>query len=270
MAFIEREGFGGTAGSAESPTFAQRGVRDRPDRDPTLESTGAVDDRLAVPDPQNLPWRMVCALTISGQVGGRMPGTGFLAGPRTVVTAGHCVFDPTTLQGSAKTIVVTPGLNGSAQPFGQVKATRFRTLKQWIETADPDFDIGAITLDSDLGRLAGFFTTAALDGADLQSRLAHVSGYPESPGGGLQQFHHRNRIVTATERRLFYETDTSEGQSGAPVWILETDGGTPKVVGVHTYGFEKSPPGLPPSNSATLINAEILAQIAEWVQADSV
>ena len=264
MAARERPGFRGTARSAPSPTFLERGVHDVV----ALESTGSQDDRVSVPDPENAPWRMVCALTITGQVGGRVPGTGWLAGPRTVITAGHCVFDEATLEGLAQSIMVTPGLSGGTRPFGAVTATRFRTLPEWRASADPDFDLGAISLDESLGSRVGFFTAAALTGAELEKRLAHLSGYPEFPGNGLQQFHHRNRILAATDRRLFYATDSSQGQSGAPVWVLESDGGTPRVVGVHTYGFERTPPGMPESNSGTLINGAILDQIAAWVEED--
>jgi glutamyl endopeptidase len=261
----ERPGFAGSGPDTVSPTFRRRGVRERPD----AESTGPKDDREPVNDTHNRPWRMVCALTITGQSGGTVPGTGWLVGPRTVITAGHCLFDPVKLDGAAVSVRVTPGMNGGAMPFGQFSASRFRTLPSWEASGDPDFDLGAMRLEASPGNAVGFFAMAALAAADLESKLAHVSGYPHLGGSNVRQFHHRNRIVTASRRRLFYETDTSEGQSGAPVWILEADGGTPKVVGVHTYGFDKSPPGLPPSNSATLVTTEVLAQIERWVEEDA-
>jgi glutamyl endopeptidase len=260
-------GFRGTAPSAVSPTFQERGLVDRP-AGPLAESAIGADDRVPVSDPENLPWRVVCALRITGQTGSVIPGTGWLAGPRTVITAGHCVFDRIALAGFAHQIVVTPGLNSGVAPFGQVTATKFKTLQQWADSADPEFDIGGITLDTDLGTLVGFFSAAARQPSELESRLAHVAGYPQDPGAGVRQFHHFNRIVSGTNRRLFYETDTSRGQSGAPVWVLESNGGTPLVVGVHTYGVEKTPPELPPCNSATLINDSLVAQIAAWVEED--
>lgn len=266
MAADHTPGDRGTAPSAPSPTFQERGVRDRPDGG--LESVIGNDDRVRVPDPQNLPWRMVCALTIVAQNGGTVPGTGWLAGPRTIITAGHCVFDPATLLGFATSILVTPGRNGGSMPFGQVAATRFRTLQPWIDSADPNFDIGAISLDTSLGNQVGFFSAAARPASQLQTRLAHISGYPENPGSGVEQFHHRNRITSIASQRLFYDVDTSEGQSGAPVWVLDVDGGPPIVVGVHTYGNEKTPPDLQPANSATLVNPAILAQIKAWIAED--
>ena len=76
-------GYQGTAPSAPSPTFQERGTRDRPVV--ALESVLGPDDRVQVPDPENAPWRMVCALTIVSRNGGTQPGTGWLAGPRTVM-----------------------------------------------------------------------------------------------------------------------------------------------------------------------------------------
>jgi len=267
MAADRTPGFQGTAPTAPSPTFQARGTRDRPLV--ALESVIGTDDRVEVPDPQNAPWRMVCALNIVAQNGGTLPGTGWLAGPRTVITAGHCVFDPATLLGFALSIDVTPGRNGASMPFGQVTATRFRTLQPWFDSQDPDFDIGAISLDTNLGNQVGFFPAEARPAGELQEHLAHISGYPRNPGHGVAQFHHRNRITSLTDRRLFYDVDTSEGQSGAPVWVLDVDGGSPIVVGVHTYGDERTPPALQPANSATLVNPAILAQIRAWIAEDS-
>jgi len=261
-------GFPGTLPSAPSETFQRRGVRERAEIG--IESLIGEDDRETVEDSHTLPWRMVCALAITGQSGGQIPGTGWFAGPRTIITAGHCVFDEATLLGFALRIVATPGLNGGTRPFGEVTATRFRTLQQWKSNADPDFDIGAISLDTSLGNQVGFFAAASRPASELTLRLANVSGYPESPGNGVRQLHSRNRILGATSRRLVYETDTTRGQSGAPVWIVDVDGGEPFVVGVHTYGTERTPEGFAPANSGTLINAAILQQIRDWVAEDGV
>jgi V8-like Glu-specific endopeptidase len=213
---------------------------------------------------------MVCELTIFGQTGGRITGTGWLAGPRTIITAGHCVFDRQTLLGFALSVVATPGRNEGTFPFRQINSIGVKTLQQWIDTSDVEFDIGAITLEEPIGNETGFFAAAARPADQLRTRLANVSGYPLSPGGGIQQFHSRNRINALTARRLFYEVDTSEGQSGAPVWILDVDAGEPIVVGVHTYNNDRTPPAFQPANSATLITPAILDQIRQWVAEDSV
>jgi V8-like Glu-specific endopeptidase len=211
---------------------------------------------------------MVCALQITGQNGLTVPGTGWLVGPRTVITAGHCVFDGPNLGGFAASIAVTPGRHGATGPVNTIPAVHFRTIQPWIDTASPDFDIGGITLASDVGSQLGFFGAAVRSAEQLKHHFAHVSGYPKDRGGGAVQFHDRQPVTGTTPRRLFYAADTSLGQSGAPVWIVDVAGGTPLVVGIHTYGIERTPANLQPANSATLITAEVLGHIQEWLELD--
>ena len=77
----------------------------------------------------------------------------------------------------------------------------------------------------------GWFAVAALPPAELQGYLVNVSGYPGDRGMGTEQYHHKNRVLRVTERRVFYDVDTFGGQSGAPVWIHETDTAPPLAVG---------------------------------------
>jgi V8-like Glu-specific endopeptidase len=83
-----------------------------------LESViGDVDDRTRILETKLTPWRQICALDIEGKNGARFIGTGWLAGPRTVVTAGHCVHHP-DLGGWAERITVSPARGGGGHPSG--------------------------------------------------------------------------------------------------------------------------------------------------------
>ena len=50
------------------------------------------DDRIRVGATNKNPWRWICSLRITAKDGSRWIGTGWLAGPRTVITAGHVVY----------------------------------------------------------------------------------------------------------------------------------------------------------------------------------
>lgn len=244
----------------------QRRAIPRPDALETVIPDGS--DREAVDDAAAFPWRMVCALTIEAPNGLTAHGTGWLAGPRTVITAGHCLFHPTDLGGLATSVTVAPGLRPDGATFGPFEGANFRVLPQWLNAMNVEFDVGALTLNTDVGTDAGFFASAVRSASDLEPLFAHVSGYPLDLGGGTRQFHHRHRVRTARGRRLFYTVDTNQGQRGAPVWIVDSDAGPPLVVGIHTYGDDQTPPDLKPSNSATLVTPEVQAQIAAWVAED--
>ncbi|UPJ49335.1 hypothetical protein IVB30_41460 [Bradyrhizobium sp. 200] len=56
-----------------------------------LESIIGEDERVRILDTDLMPWCMICNLRIEGPRGAAV-GTGWLVGPRTLLTAGHCVY----------------------------------------------------------------------------------------------------------------------------------------------------------------------------------
>ena len=227
------------------------------------------DERTHVEDTAASPWRMVCHLQIEGPFGSAT-GTGWFAGPRTVVTAGHCVFDRDGLGGMATSIRVSPGMSdGDTAVFGSYVATRFVTTDAWRMQQNLGSDIGAIQLDAvpgqpDPGSVVGWFGIASPPDRQLRDTMVNISGYPARIP--KQQWHARNRITHVTPQRLFYEVDTSVGQSGGPAYVVDRPGGMPMVVGIHAHGVENMPDGLGASaNSAPRITTETMRLIQDWV-----
>jgi V8-like Glu-specific endopeptidase len=68
------------------------------------------DDRVQITNTTAYPWRTICSLIITARDGSRWIGTGWLVGPRTVITAGHCVYMHKR-GGWARSIEVIPGRN---------------------------------------------------------------------------------------------------------------------------------------------------------------
>lgn len=234
-----------------------------------LETVIGIDERTRILDTDLDPWRMICALRMRGGNGAGAIGTGWLIGPKTVLTAGHCVYSTQFFGGWASTIEVIPGCNGNEEPFGKVTSTRFTSVDRWVNSEDPDFDMGCIHLDTAIGSTLGWFALAAMTPDQLEGYLVNVSGYPADRGMGKEQYHHRNRILRVSERRIFYDVDTFGGQSGAPVWVHETETSPPLAVGIHAYGTGGTPTtwGII-ANSAPRIIPEVLAQLEAWVGQD--
>lgn len=266
-------GSGGTATKEPSRSLHYLGASGKSGSiRPPFESVIGQDERVRILDTELFPWRMICALRMKGSGGAVAIGTGWFIGPRTVLTAGHCVFSSHFFGGWASTIEVIPGLNGKgadARPYGSVSSTRFSSVDRWVNQEDADFDIGCIHLDEPKGDEVGWFAVGVLPAEELQHYLVNVSGYPGDRGDGNEQYHHRNRILQVSERRVFYEVDTYGGQSGAPVWIHEQEGAPPLAIGIHAYGIGGTPANLGiTANSAPRIIPEVLEQLTAWVNQD--
>ncbi len=214
------------------------------------------DDRLALSDTVSVPWRRTCALRIRTRTGRSLAGTGWFIGPHTVMTAGHCVFIHDE-GGWAESIEVIPALNGAERPFGSVFSSRFRAVAQWTDHENLDADYAAIILDTPLGNQTGWFAFSALDKQKLRSAEANLSGYPSDRDGATRQYFHARRIMSASSTRIFYDIDSSRGQSGACVWVLHE--GMRVAVGIHTRGDVTV-------NFGMRINEEVFNNMALWKQ----
>ncbi len=218
------------------------------------------DDRIRVRNTEAFPWCMICSLKIFGVDGNVWFGTGWIAGPQTVITAGHCVYHQHNLGGWAERVVVVPAQDDDEQPFGTFESHSFSTTKAWKEAAEASRDIAAIHLAEPLPEELGHFAFSDMPDQKLNNQRVNTSGYPRNKGGGNQMWHGRDRICQVFLEEIYYETDTEKGQSGAPVYLLQSDK-TPLVVGIHAYGLRPNTGG----NSATRINAQVFALLRHWV-----
>lgn len=217
--------------------------------------TADSDERAQITETEAYPWRCVCALTITAADGSRWLGSGWLAGPRTVITAGHCLYMPAR-GGWVRQIEVVPGRNGSQQPYGACVATSFRSVRGWTRKQHWGYDYGAIILPVDraFGNLLGHLGYLNLSDHDLRDLPVNIAGYPnDKPRGTLWYGAHQFELITA--RTLEYTVTTLGGESGAPVWQLKA--GQRYVVGIHTNGDLAG-------NSAVRLSAPVFANINAW------
>jgi glutamyl endopeptidase len=219
-----------------------------------VEVVIGADDRTQITATTQVPWRWVCSLLITAGDGTRWIGTGWLVAPRTVITAGHCVF-MSTHGGWVRSIDVIPGRNGATEPFGRCRGASFRSVTGWTQQGHRNYDYGAIILPRDcgFGRL-GAFGFAALSDSALKSLRLNLSGYPGDKPAGTQWFHART-TQAVTARTIEYDIDTAGGQSGAPVWRFQD--GARHAVGIHTNGALSG-------NSATRIVPPVFNNLNAW------
>ena len=217
------------------------------------ESVCGRDDRVRIRSTTRIPWRLCCQLVITRRDGARSRCTGWFIGPRTVMTAGHCVFSHGA-GGWARKIEVIPGMDSSFRPFGSQSSSSFRSVKGWTRDRKTASDYGAIILPSDtLGKRVGWLGFAALSTASLRNLLVNNAGYAgDKPFGTL--WYNAGRITRVTGDRLYYMLDTFGGHSGSPLW--RTRSGKRHAVGIHNYG------GCP--NKSTRITRAVFNNMKSW------
>lgn len=225
---------------------------------PIIETVFGPDDRIQVKDTKKYPWRASASLLITAADDSQWIGTAWFVNPRTLITAGHCVFinhsDTPGRNGFVKKIQVMPGRDGATIPYGVLTATEFWTVKGWGESGLENYDYGAIILPAPFPQDIGYFGYKVIDDDSLKKCTANVAGYPGDKLSGTAWYD--NRIIASLNNdKVFYAADTAGGQSGAVVYIIEN--GVRWAVAIHAYGGTTT-------NSGTRISSLVAANLENW------
>ena len=225
-----------------------------------VEAVLGVDERTQITDTASYPWRAIASLVITGRDNSQWVGTGWFVSPRTLITAGHCVYIKNSgvpgRDGWVSKINVMCGRNGTTLPYGSVTSTVFKSVDGWTEEGDENFDFGAIVVPTPLGEEVGMFGVAVYPDDELLGALVNISGYPGDKPAGTQWFDSR-AVAQVNARKVYYEADTAGGQSGAAVFRIVDDARI--AVAVHAYGGATA-------NSGTRINDEVYGWITSWME----
>ncbi|MDJ0903804.1 MAG: trypsin-like serine protease [Xenococcus sp. MO_188.B8] len=150
------------------------------------ESVCGKDTRVQITATTKIPWRWNCKLVITLADGRKAVGTGFMIGPCTVMTAGHCVHGGKGGQWMRK-IEVIPGMNGAKRPYGTYVSSNLRSVNGWTRDGKPTHDYGAIILgpNQKVGCRIGYFGFAAYSSSTLKGMLVNTAGYPADKPFGI-------------------------------------------------------------------------------------
>lgn len=218
------------------------------------ETIFGADDRRRITSTTAVPYRWECQLVITMPNGDQYIGTGWLAGPRLVMTAGHCVHDGGQGKKWAKRIEVIPGMNGSSRPYGTFVSTAFLSTQGWTQNGNFDYDYGCILLPSRVGDSLGYMGFASYSNSTLLNMTLNSAGYPGDKPFGTQWFT-TGRATRVDNFTIYTRLDIRGGQSGSPVWRLTN--GNRYAVGIVSADN-------PQTNFLLRINDQVFANIKNW------
>jgi V8-like Glu-specific endopeptidase len=143
-----------------------------PRREDEAERVFLPDERRLTTDTTAIAFRFVCSLVlIYTDPADRtrtktFKGSGTLISNRHVLTAGHNLFNRYSTgspRQMATRVYAAPGRNDRVLPFGEARSATLRVAPEFNPSANPEFDFGLVTLESDIGAT----THRVLGGAQL-------------------------------------------------------------------------------------------------------
>lgn len=240
------------------------------------------DDRTQIMNPKVWPYIAVARIytvyhNVLNQVDGknhtlRFVGTGFLAGPNLLVTAGHCVYGDVSKESSGgkdfednidnprfpDEVMVYAGLNGYGEKSTSyayyAEASIINIKKEYYESPSFDHDWSAVQLDRDLGNITGYFDKICDWYSENHSVYSY--GYPGDKPDTMWETY--GNLIGNSTYNYYYNLDTVGGQSGSPVFMVD-DNGKAYVCGIHTLGT-------PTYNGGTIINSFIYHYLNSFIR----
>lgn len=217
------------------------------------------------------PWSAICLLQLHFGAD-TFRGTGWLIGPKTIITAAHNLHIRKEGR-NVDSITVFPAKTGQGDgPFATRETSHYAFDQRFmLPTSDLEagrFDYGAIfLLEKPLALLPDkYFRFEELDPATNIGPI-QVAGYPidkkddERPlvlaGGKLRE---PTNNKSKDPLILIHDVDTIEGESGGPIYYYSA--GKYTAIGIHTdgIGFDAK------LNAGRRITPDLAKKMSEWVK----
>lgn len=188
----------------------------------------APDARVQVTDASTNPYINVGWLWTQDQKGNWSTCTATQIGPKTVVTAAHCVYDHAT-GGWVKAMTWLPGVtDANNAPYGQFDWANANILKGFIDNYDGTnygsvmpWDLAEIELSDDATQL-GWLGFQVDDGSDFDANLI---GYPgDKPDGTMWKTTCSIPAKNFGDQIFAHDCDTAPGNSGSAMFIDDGKG----------------------------------------------
>lgn len=188
----------------------------------TVESNDNISTHTVIGnDERVLDW------TKSGVVEIDSFGTGFVVDEHTIATAAHCIY-------GKKINTIYLFANNNNKPTLTLKDSsivEYHVPSVYVNSGSADYDYALITVKEDLSDYMCFNLGTVTDIKNLKSAVS-MTGFPLTVGTGNDEkpvnnsgqhnmYTGNGRIFQSDDKRLYYNIDTTSGNSGGPVYVTE-------------------------------------------------
>lgn len=249
-------GYAGTGvtenGIAPEATVVSDGAFEGQPRDG--ESVIGADGRVQVVGTatQQYPARAIGQIEFTDFDGGQFICTGWLIDSNSILTSGHCAFNP---HPNGNHIIQSaqffPGrsncdinFQNCVDPFGGCSVNSAFSRAGWRVNGRAKDDWAVLGLNCNIGNTVGYLGYFALDGVNkLDGKTGRVEGYPGDKPPGTHWKMSGTMASRSNADMLHYAIDTAGGQSGSPIMVANRPAcGGPCGMGIHSYGAGGNPP----------------------------
>ncbi len=228
----------------------------------TVRTVIGDDDRIRVANPSVTPYCKIVFIRAYFPSGAVVRSTGVILGPDLVLTCAHAIYrsDLGGWPNEVRVYTEVDGVRPNDNDYAGKTSTQMVIPAEWANsgTSVPGNDWAYLRVDAPIGYQQGWMGFGT---TPLTYEGFNVTGYPSNaPGqtddGNYYMYTASGEIsgLDNSETMFYYSIDTSEGQSGAPLYV-----DAQIVYGIHVQSVTNS-------NMATKISNSLYNYLVEAKQ----
>ena len=215
------------------------GVDPVADEDGGARDVVGADERLPITNTAKYPFSTVGYLQMENKKGEVWSCTAAMIGPKTALTAAHCLYNHAEQGGWRDKFVFWPAVNGENNaPFGGFDYDTVYVFQAFITDYDGtydavwQYDVGLVTFKDPIGNsLLGWLGYTTNDIGDFQGNL--VGYHDDKPFATMWRSACNILAENVSQVDFLHDCDFAGGASGAPIYFYDQQNKSRVVAGVN-------------------------------------